>query len=874
LAEVLLERDTALTQLEALARSAQRGDGRVALLRGEAGVGKTAVINCFTAGLTAGTQVLRGCCDPLAAPRPLGPLLDALAGMGSAAASSVAAAIEAGDTGALYRRLVTVMQGGQRWVWFIEDVHWADAATLDLIRFMTRRIEALPLLLVVSYREEEVSRHNLLSIALGDVATCKGVSRIALSPLSREAMAALTSGSGINADELYRVTGGNPFYATEVLAAGPRALRQNALPRNVTEAVWERLAGLSDVGRETAHATAVCAPRATAALVEAVCSDATVGLAECLRAGVLVADGETIAFRHELARRATLDQISDDQRRLLHKLALSALAESQVDPDTFAALTFHADQADDRDGVIRYGPAAAERAALLGAHSQAAELYALVLRRGGTTVPDEHRVKWLERHAFASYLCGAGETAVSSWREAITLRHAMGDTLGESEDLRWLSHELWGLGRTREAAETAMLALRLVQDAGASPQRAWSLVNMTELGAYSFDPQTADYAAQAIDAGAELGDELVITLARGFATLARVLRTDTGWEELEAAWRQAMVIDTRGEHAGLLATNLCWFAALHYDLDRADRYVTEAISYCRDRNLLTFEALILGVGAVISLHRGDWVQARLVAEDILTRPGLFSLIQILPRLTLALIHARRGEQSATALLDDIVAACDSGHLRLFPVWAARAETAWLAGDDDTARSEAQGGLAIVGADENPWLRWQLQRWAQLSGGPGAASVTIDNLSLPFQLEASGDWRAAADAWTRRGCPYEAAIAQLGGDAAAVESALATFRRLGARAAARRAQQRLTALRGRTRRSRRSDLLGDPDGLSRREREVLTLIAAGRSDLDIAAELSLSHRTVNHHVSSILTKLGVDSRVQAAARARQVETSKP
>jgi DNA-binding CsgD family transcriptional regulator len=344
-----------------------------------------------------------------------------------------------------------------------------------------------------------------------------------------------------------------------------------------------------------------------------------------------------------------------------------------------------------------------------------------------------------------------------------------------------------------------------------------------------------------------------------------VLGTDDGWDELEQAWRDAMRTDVRGEDAAVLGGQLACFSALNYDLDRAERCLTESIAYCRDRNLFSFEAFDVGIGGVVALHRGDWQRAHSCAEDLLTRPGLPPLHRLLPRLTLALIHARRGEQPVGSLFDDISAGSDSGHLRLFGVWAARAEAAWLAGDDDAARSEAQNALDAIGDNDDPWLVWHLRRWIYLAGGR-AEPITVENALNPFQLEISGDWRGAADAWMRRGCPYEAAIAQLGGDIAAVESALATFRRLGARAAARRAQQRLTEMRGRTQRSRRADILADPDGLTRREREVLTLIAAGHSDADIAANLSISRKTVGHHVGAILAKLGVDNRTQAAARA--------
>jgi DNA-binding CsgD family transcriptional regulator len=863
----LLERQDVLAELAALARRAGGGSGGVALLRGEAGVGKTAVIDRFSAGLDGSWRVLRGWCEPLGAPRPLGPLIDALPGLGSAAAGPVAA-LHAGDVSAMYARLLAVLRCGPRWVWVIEDAHWADGATLDLLRFLARRVDSLPLLLLVSYRDDELGDQHPLSAALGDVAGCAGVHRIGLTPLSRGAVGTLAAGSGVNADELYQLTGGNPFFATEVLAGGPDAVADNVLPRSVAEAVWGRLTRLSTAGREVAQAVAICGPRAEAELVQRVCPAAIAGLAECLNAGVLIADGDVIGFRHELARRATLDRIDDHQRRVLHKQALTVLSEQPEDPNTLAALAFHAAQAGDDDAVIRYAPVAAERAAGLGAHRQAADLYALALRYADT-IAVERKVQWLEQHAFASYACGLGESAVSSWRAASELRHAMGDVYGESEDLRWLSHELWGLGRVGEAASTAMASLRLVEGAVPSPQLAWGLVNLAEQGVWGFDPGAHDFAARAMTVGNQLGDKAVVMLARGFAALAQVLRGDAGWDELEAAWRDAMATDARGEHAGLLGTCICWISVRHYDLERADRYITDTMAYCRDRNLYTFETLLDGIAAMINLHRGDWASASACAEDVLTRPATVTVNRILPRLTLALIHARRGAKPVAPLLE-ATADLEPDQLRIFSVRAARAEANWLAGDDDTALIEAQTGLAAVGFGRDPWLTGQLRRWLYLAGSQ--PDTSSDELGTPFQLEIEGDWRSAAEAWMRRGCPYEAALARLGGDVAAVESALATFRGLGARAAAVRARQRLSALRGRTPGGRRADTLLDPDGLTRREREVLELLAGRRSNAEIAAALCISPKTVGCHVSSILAKLGVDNRIEAGAHALNRQTA--
>jgi predicted ATPase len=139
----LLERDGELRQLAALARRLGRDPGRVVLMRGEAGVGKTAVISELVAGVEPSVRVLQGWCDPLATPRPLGPLIDALAGLDRRVADGLVGALDAGDTGGVYRRLLEVLRSGPRWLWVIEDMHWADGATLDLLRFLGRRIGGL-----------------------------------------------------------------------------------------------------------------------------------------------------------------------------------------------------------------------------------------------------------------------------------------------------------------------------------------------------------------------------------------------------------------------------------------------------------------------------------------------------------------------------------------------------------------------------------------------------------------------------------------------------------------------------------------------------------------------------------------------------------
>ena len=814
-------------------------------------------------------RLLRGWCDPLGAPRPLGPLTDALSGLDAAAGAALTAAVDSGDTAKIYRQLLAALGDDGRWVWVIEDAHWGDGATLDLVRFLARRVGALRLLLVISFRDDELAPTHPLAVTLGDLANYPQVSRIELGALSLSAVSTLAAGSGVNAAQLYEVSGGNPFFVTEVLAAGPTALSRKALPRSVSEAVCGRLARLSAKGRDMAHAVAVCGQRADIALVNKMCPEARTALLECLGAGVLISDGDLVGFRHELARRATRAQIADFDRIELHRRALTVLAEPPIDPNKLAALAFHADEADDSEAAVRYGIAAAQRAASLGANLEAASLYALALRHA-VDARDDDRVVWLERHAFACYLSGDAEPAVASLQEAITLRRKLADHLAEGDDLRWLSRLLQPLGRAGEAIDAAHASLRLLEALGPSPQLAWSLINMAHISALALDPACAGYAARAQAVGRELCDAGVDIRARGYTALTVVFSTGSGWEQLEAVWHEALSTPGLEEHAAVLAVLIYWYAVLRCELARAEGYLVDALRFCDDHDLGMFSSLLTAAATLAALHRGDWDRAAADAEQILTRPELSAQHWILPLVTLTLLAARRGQSLNVAPADDRAQPADLVHLGV--VWAARAEVAWLAGDDQRAVAEAHAGLLASGEHADPWLLGSLRRWIHLAGG--AIDIDCNRALTPFDLEIGGQWEQAVDEWTGRGCSYEAALAQLGGDVSAVTSALDTFRRLGAKAAARRAKQRLTVLRERAPRTRRADRASDPHALTGRQRQVFDLLAAGLSNPEIAVELHISPKTVGHHVEAILAKLGVQNRTHAVAYALQHRAATP
>src|SRR4051794_13984582 len=384
----LLERAAELGALErclAAVRAERRG--RLVLIAGEAGIGKTALVRALCARGRA-DRVLWGACDALHTPRPLGPLLD----MADSAGGALAAAVDGGCApGALLAALAEDLRRPPPAVVVLEDLHWADEATLDVLRLLARRIESVPALVVATYRDDGLQRGHPLRLALGEMPR-EATDRVRLRPLSLEAVTALAGTAAVDAAELHRRTGGNAFYVTEVVAADGGG----EIPDTVREAVLARVARLPPDARAVLGAVAIVPLHAELWLLEALAGGGLDGLDACLRSGMLRADGDAVAFRHEIARVAVEDALAPHERARLHRRALDALAGAGTGRGDLARLAHHADSAGDPDAVLRHAPAAGERAARLGSHPEAAAHLRRALRHADR-LPAPRRAEPLER---------------------------------------------------------------------------------------------------------------------------------------------------------------------------------------------------------------------------------------------------------------------------------------------------------------------------------------------------------------------------------------------------------------------------------------------------------------------------------------------
>jgi DNA-binding CsgD family transcriptional regulator len=267
------------------------------------------------------------------------------------------------------------------------------------------------------------------------------------------------------------------------------------------------------------------------------------------------------------------------------------------------------------------------------------------------------------------------------------------------------------------------------------------------------------------------------------------------------------------------------------------------------------------------MHRGDWAAARDDAEQALAGPPQPGGALVSALAVRALLRSRLGEDGGLA---DAEAAAEHGYPTgeaqfLCAAAIALAEARFLAGDRERAAAEARRGLAAAERIGHPWFVGELAFWVwRCAGLPAAPAVA----AAPFRLLVDGDWEAAAKMWERRGCPYARAEALSFGDSSAAAEALLIFDRLGAARSARRLRADLRDRGLKVPRGPRRSTAADPTGLTGRQREVLALLAEGLSNAEIAARLTLSAKTVDHHVSAVLGKLGVPSRGQAVVAARR------
>jgi DNA-binding CsgD family transcriptional regulator len=836
----LWERNEAIAILEGTYSEAAVA-GRVVLVPGEAGIGKSALVTAFAERVRGKARVLWGACDPLITPRASGALQDIAGQAGGALSAAVASGLERSG---LFRALLDELAGPrqrQRRILVVEDAHWADEATHDLIVFVGRRIERLNAMLVVTYRDDELGTEHPLRSTLA--ALPRSVVRpVRLSPLSRECVTEQAGQTGRDPAELYRLTGGNPLLVTEMLAVDGRAL-----PATVSDLILARLRGLTPAAREVARLVAVMPAGADAVALRGQAAPVDA----CIAAGVLVARGERVSYRHELLRLGVEETLSPARRVALHRRALALLAAVDgIDAGDVPALLTHA-------------LAAANRAVAMGSHREAAAEYRAVWPYVDRFPPAD-RAELLERYANEAYLAGDAVRGLQARQAALAVRRTLADRGSVGENLRWISRMSWWNGQGAQARAAAAEAVTELEAGGPSRELAMAYSNRSQLHMLAHEvPEAVEWGGRARELADRVGDlETSVHAAINIAT-ARFQSDDRAAEALRECHAAA---DRAGHHEQAARALLCVIAsyAQSGQTTAAAAEMDAALTYAAGLDLDGYAQHMLGVRAGIRLEQCDWDGALADVDAALNRSSRNGIAVVDALVAKGRIQAARGDRAALYTLD-LAAANAYGTeelLRIGPLAAARAEYFLLAGAPDRAADEAARGLRLARAKGHQWLAGELAyRLWQATG----TAEHLTEWPEPYRLEAEGDWRGAASAWAVRGREYARLVALAHGDAAPVAAAIKGLGELGAAGTQRllRADLRRRGVTNVPRGPRRTTV-ANAAGLTERQLEILALLGDGLSNPDIAVRLTLSRRTVEHHISAILGKLNVATRAQAVA----------
>jgi DNA-binding CsgD family transcriptional regulator/energy-coupling factor transporter ATP-binding protein EcfA2 len=853
----LLDRADALAALTTARERAAAGDGRIVVVRGETGIGKTTLIRHLRALQPPGTEVLLGACDDLVTPRPLAPFHDIARQLGGRVADLVA---QGAGRDLVHDAMLDVLNRlPPPIVMILEDLHWADEATLDLVLTMGRRLVDRPVLLVTTHRADEVDAGHPLTRVLARLPTANLVV-VDLGPLSLGAVSRLATQTAIDGAELHRVTGGNPFYVTEVLAG-----EELAPSASVSVAVTDRVARLPVATRRLLDLMSIVPARVGVALLNR-CEPHWPELLEpAEQRGIVTVAGDAVVFRHELARRAIEQSLPSLRARRLHGQVLRVLEELQADA---SRLVHHADGAGDVAAIVTHAPVAARIAQAADAHREAVAHYLRALRHEERFTPEERGAMYRE-------LAGAGmaadqpTVAVSSARRAVEVFRAAGDDVATGEALTLLSRLASWASDLATARTAAREAIDVLEPRGPTALLARAYGAMCYVALTEWDGPAARTWADRCEATARaVGDEAVAALGRVYRGALHLSTTGS-----ETDLRAAMaVVERHGEHQTLTQAYMVGSTALHFrrEYRRANAWISEAMAHGVRHEHLGWLPYFHSLRALLNLDVGAWDEVEPEVDGALARhtEGVWAhAVALTARGRLA---SRTGRPGALADLQRAwQMASELGVLQLrYPAAVALTELLWLQGKLDGVPPE----LAEIRAPalETGWsgALAEIGVWLQRAG---AGDIPIDAMSGPFRLLLEGRHLEAAQAWERLGCPYERAEALvLSDDVDALLAGLAILDDLGALPLAQRTRTRLRALGvSGVPRGPRQETRQNPARLTPRQAEVLAVLVEGLTNAQIAERLFLSTRTVDHHVAALLAKLEAGSRGEAVERARQL-----
>ncbi len=846
---MILERRAPLAELAGLLDQTASAGGRVVLVRGEAGIGKSTLVTQFLLDVRERAHTLLGACDDLLTAQPLGPIWDI-----ARLEPSLVQPLTDGNRRAVMEAVHDVLSRKRPTILVLEDTQWADDATLDLIKFLGRRIARLNGLLILTYRDGEVDVDHPLRQVIGTLPP-QSLRRISLNRLSAVAVASMIGSNAFDVDEVLALTGGNPLFLTEVLASGTETV-----PLSVRDAVLARASKVSPTGRQVLDLVSVVPGHVAMWLVDEIVHPAMEHVAECARYGLLRVDDDAVWFAHELQRRAIESSLSPSARRSLNRQVLNALGGSG-DP---AMLVHHATEANDVNAIVAFAPRAARSAMAMESTTEAVAHFrrlAPYLEHIAVVERADILADWAAQEHYLD-----NPQSLDLFASAIELQRSAGDARRLARTLTAASRANRSNGRPAEALSYSTEAVELLEPYGPSPDLARSLGDRAflEFDYVDNDESVLPLLNRAMSAAAEAGDDESMIRALSVKAQVAYSRGDlSAIGPIEECLHRA---ELAGDHWGELTalSNMAGMFGDVRDIARATDFVRRARDTAARYDIRHMELLSQAMHAEFLLWKGDWEGAENAATDAL---GSSAHVEALATRVLGTIQARRGRNEARTGIFRMWSFVQPGESRFVvdPAAAAMAEYLWLSGENNPELVERLTEILATGvAVGKPWPSGPLAFWMWKLG---LLTNPPDGTADSYAWIIHGEYTKSAQYWREKGIPYEEGLALMHGSETEQISAIRTFEDLGAVAVANKVRRALLDQGARVPRGKSFATRDHAAGLTARQAEVLALLAQGHTNTKIADELFVSYRTVENHVSAILMKLDVATRDAAVASAR-------
>jgi DNA-binding CsgD family transcriptional regulator len=857
----LIERAGFLASLQSKLKDIAEGEGHCILVSGEAGIGKTSLLRAFCKEQKDQARIYLGTCDALFTPRPLAPLYDILWQIRGNSWNNTGGSRE--DRAELFNRFFhEIGSQDNPAVIIFEDIHWADEATMDFIKFLARRITRLHCLFILTYRDDEIhSRHPLRNV-LGQLSP-DSFTRLQLTTLSRPAVERLAEEKGYSGENVYSISGGNPFYVNEILAS-----YSPGIPDNIKDSILSVYHRQDEKTKNIWNILAVLPTGFEIDYLEKMQPDYATALENCLDAKIVLLREGRLSFKHELYRRTIEASLSPLLRVALNKKILGLFRGNFEQNGETERIIHHAKAANEYDLVVCYAPQAAVVAACVGAHIEASKLYFTAIEYYQGKDQDV-LVRLYESYAYECYLTNRVKEAIIYQGKALNIwKEKKGiEKLGNA---MWFLSRLWWFDGNRKQAESyGLQAIEVLSSQPSSRAKAMAFSNMSQLKMLSEQiVECIHWGENAIVIARELGDDEILSHALNNVGAVQ-MRVPAYKQKGIQLLRQSLDLALKHsyhEHAARAYTNLGSGSVKIKDYAFGRQVLQEGIQYCEERELDSWRTYMLSCKARLLLETGHWKEAEEIASDLLKKEDQSPIATMGVLAVVGTIKMRKGEEDALPLLLKAKAmAFEAMELqRILPALAALLEYEWLNGKVHIEMEAVEYAIGLIGQTGGAYSDNEFDFWLLKTRNQ---KLPLRDIDEGYRVDSPKTARNAAHLWAKLGCPYEQAIALFEGDEDDKKKALSIVHQLGASAVYEKMklEMRSSGIKSIPRGLRRTTL-ANPALLTDRELGVLELLKEGLQNKEIGSRLFISAKTVDHHISSVLFKLDVNSRIKAVQEA--------